>query len=53
MKIHKLNKHSNSNEREKEFKYYCKCCDYGSFSEDSYNKHIDTIKHKYYLSLKS
>ena len=40
MKIHKLNKHSDVNKREKEFKYYCKCCDYGSFSEDSYNKHI-------------
>jgi hypothetical protein len=52
MKIHKLNKHSDANDREKEFKYYCKYCDYGSFSEDSYIKHINTIKHKYYSSLK-
>ena len=51
MKIHKLNKHSNPKDREKEFKYYCKWCDYGSFSKDSYDKHTDTIKHKYFISL--
>lgn len=51
MKIHKLNKHSSKEEREKEYIYYCKCCDYGSFSKDSFNLHIETIKHKYYNSL--
>jgi hypothetical protein len=51
IKIHKLNKHSNKEDREKEFTYYCKCCDYGSFSCDMYNKHISTIKHKYYIAL--
>jgi len=52
MKIHKLNKHSPKEEREKEFKHYCKFCDYGSFSLDSFNLHINTIKHKYYISIK-
>ena len=52
MKIHKLNKHSNKKDREKEFTHYCKCCDYGFFSCDMYNKHISTIKHKYYIGLK-
>lgn len=47
MKIHKLNKHSSQEEREKEFTHYCKLCNYGSFSLDSYNLHINTIKHKY------
>ena len=50
MKIHKLNKHSTKEDREKEFTYYCKCCDYGSFSKDSFDIHNDTEKHKHYLS---
>ncbi len=47
IKIHKLNKHSTKEERNNEYKYYCKLCDYGSFSIDSYNLHSNTIKHKY------
>lgn len=50
MKIHKLNKHSTKEDREKEFTHYCKCCDYGSFSKDSFDIHNDTEKHKHYLS---
>ena len=26
-------------EREKDFKYYCKDCDYGTFSKDQYETH--------------
>lgn len=48
MKIHKLNKHSSKQIKEQEFTHYCKNCDYGSFSEDSFNIHIKTIKHKYH-----
>jgi hypothetical protein len=50
LKVHKLNKHSSLEDREKEYTHYCKCCDYGSFSNDMYNIHIETIKHKYYSS---
>ena len=43
---HKLNEHSTIEEREKNFKYYCKVCDYGTISKDFYEKHIATEKHK-------
>jgi len=42
---HKLNEHSTVEEREKEFKYYCKKCDYGTISKDLFNKHQQTQKH--------
>lgn len=45
---HKLNEHSTIEEREKNFKYYCKNCDYGTISADLYEKHINTDKHKKY-----
>lgn len=45
-KKHKLNAHSNKEAREKEFKYYCKICDLGTFSKGIYQKHIDCKKHK-------
>ena len=51
MKIHKLNKHLTKEDREKEFIHYCKYCDYGSFSKDSFDIHNNTEKHKHYLSL--
>lgn len=47
MKIHKLNKHSTIEERKSEFTHYCEYCNYGSFSQDSYNLHLNSIKHKY------
>ena len=42
---HKLNDHSTIEEREKEFNYYCKKCDYGTISKDLYERHIKTEKH--------
>ena len=45
---HKLNNHSNIIEREKEFKYYCKNCDYGTISKDLYDNHLNTERHKKY-----
>ena len=46
VKQHYLNEHGTTKEREKEFKYYCKDCDYGTFSIDLYKDHIETNKHK-------
>ena len=43
---HKLNNHSTKEEREKEFSFYCKICDFGVFSESSMNTHNETIRHK-------
>lgn len=45
---HKLNEHASIEERKKEFRYYCENCDYGTFSIDLYNRHIQTDKHKKY-----
>ena len=45
-KKHMLNEHSNKETREKEFKYYCKYCDIGTFSKDTMNIHNATDKHK-------
>lgn len=43
---HQLNAHADIKERQKKFRYYCKNCDYGTFSIDLYNRHIETDKHK-------
>ena len=48
-KQHKLTEHGTKEEREKEFKFYCKCCDIGTFSKDIYEKHICSDKHKKFL----
>jgi len=48
LKQHKLNEHGSLAEREKEFMYYCKLCDFGTFSKDTYNIHLNTNKHKRY-----
>lgn len=45
-KQHKLNEHSNKEKRETEFKFYCKVCDFGSFSKQLFEKHLTTDKHK-------
>jgi len=42
---HKLNIHSTPEEREKEFKFYCKNCDFGTFSKNIYETHLKTKKH--------
>lgn len=44
-KRHILNEHSNKEKREKEFKYYCKYCDIGTFSKNSFDKHNETDRH--------
>lgn len=51
-KQHKLNSHSTIEEREKGFKYYCKICDFGSFSKDIMNNHNNSDKHKTFESRK-
>jgi len=45
LKQHKLNEHSNLEERKKEFKYYCELCDIGTFSKDLFNNHKKSNKH--------
>ena len=49
MKKHKLNKHLSLEEREKGFKFYCKSCDFGSFSQDTMDVHYNSEKHKIYM----
>ena len=49
MKKHRLNEHSTKEEREKEFKYYCTYCDFGTFSKDTLATHNNTNKHKKYI----
>jgi hypothetical protein len=46
LKQHILNEHGTLEEREKDFKYYCKLCDFGSFSKNIYENHIISDKHK-------
>ena len=48
LKQHKLNEHGTLEEREKEFKYYCKICDFGTFSKNIYVSHGESEKHKKY-----
>ena len=42
---HKLNNHSNKEERKKQFKYYCNNCDFGVFTESSFEKHKNSLRH--------
>jgi hypothetical protein len=44
-KLHNLNNHSSKKEREKNFPYYCKACDYGCLDEKLMNNHFLTLKH--------
>ena len=48
-KKHTLNEHATKDTREKEFKYYCKYCDFGTFSIDTFNLHNNTKKHKKFI----
>ena len=43
---HTLNNHDTKENRKTNFKYYCESCDFGVFTETSYNKHIKTKKHE-------
>ena len=45
-KLHILNNHKTTEEKEKKFPHYCKLCDFGSFEKSKYDKHILTKKHK-------
>lgn len=47
MKVHKLTKHSSPEQRSKEFKFYCHKCDFGTFIEILYSRHLETKKHQY------
>ena len=48
---HELKYHSTKEEREKGYKYYCKVCDYGTFSEDCFKKHKLTTKHEKMINI--
>lgn len=43
---HYLNYHGNYDERSKQFKFFCKCCNYGTFAKSFIEKHNSTNKHK-------
>jgi hypothetical protein len=45
MKTHKLTKHLSIEQRKSDFKYYCEKCDFGTFGEILYNRHLETKKH--------
>lgn len=53
MRQHILINHSTKEEREKEFTYYCKYCDYGTFAKSLYKIHKQTKKHKQIAELLS
>lgn len=46
MNTHILNRHETLEKRQKEFKYYCNGCDFGTFFEIIIKKHNETEKHK-------
>lgn len=46
MKQHILTKHGTKSDRENEFTYYCKYCDFGTFGKSSYKIHRQTKKHE-------
>jgi len=46
LKQHILNEHSSKEERAIGFKFYCKYCDFGTFSKDFLDKHNNTNKHQ-------
>lgn len=43
---HTLNEHTTKVEREREFKFYCLYCDFGTFLKDTIEIHNNTNKHK-------
>jgi hypothetical protein len=51
METHILNNHSTEEQRKTKFKCYCDYCDFGTFSQEHYEKHLDTKKHKQMLKL--
>ena len=53
MKQHILINHGTKEDREKEFTYYCKYCDYGTFSKPLYKIHKKSKRHKHIVDLLS
>jgi hypothetical protein len=45
MLVHILTKHSGPERRKKEFKYYCEKCDFGTFTQILFTRHLETKKH--------
>jgi hypothetical protein len=50
MQQHILNNHSSKKERSEKFTYYCKDCDFGTFTNHIFKSHNDTKKHKRMIS---
>ncbi len=50
LKKHTLTEHGTKEEKEKEFKYYCLHCDFGTFSKDTIEIHNKTKKHLRYIT---
>ncbi len=46
LKKHILNEHADKEKRKSDFRFYCKYCDFGTFSQDTMNIHNETKKHK-------
>ena len=46
LRQHFLNYHGTKEERESGFKYYCSVCDYGTFADNFYERHLTTHKHR-------
>jgi hypothetical protein len=44
--VHRLTKHGTPEEREKGFTYYCKKCDFGTFTKILYERHCESSKHQ-------
>jgi len=44
-RTHLLNNHSTQKEKEEGFKYYCKNCNFGVFTESMFKKHLNTKAH--------
>lgn len=45
MLVHTLTKHSTPERRKKEFKFYCDKCDFGTFTQILFTRHLETKKH--------
>ena len=45
MTVHILTKHSTPSQRKKGFKFYCDKCDFGTFTQILFTRHLETKKH--------
>ena len=45
-RTHYLTKHGSKEKKEKEFTYYCKFCNFGTFNKTLMNNHLNSKKHK-------